>query len=207
MARGQLLAPASSFLRAGDQLVAVDGRYHIPVEQITKEISRHRCAGRPVAGCRASTPVSLVIRRGNRLLSFSAYPRYDAASGRMRIGFAFAAEVRSPGVGGAAGQAISQMWYATHTTVSAIARIFEPKVRSQIHGVVGVFTVVNLFPFLPLDGGHVFWALAEKVRGRRIPFATMERAGAVGFVLILVLFVIGLSNDISTLTGNGFPTR
>jgi regulator of sigma E protease len=232
VASGQLLAPASSFLRAGDQLVAVDGRYHIPVEQITKEISRHRCAGRPVAGCRASTPVSLVIRRGNRLLSFSAYPRYDAASGRMRIGFAFAAEVRSPGVGGAAGHAISQMWYATHTTVSAIVRIFEPKVRSQIHGVVGVFTVtqqefsfdttaalytlalislalavVNLFPFLPLDGGHVFWALAEKVRGRRIPFATMERAGAVGFVLILVLFVIGLSNDISTLTGNGFPTR
>ena len=25
--------------------------------------------------------------------------------------------------------------------------------------------VINLFPFLPLDGGHVFWAVAEKVRG------------------------------------------
>src|SRR3712207_8139856 len=24
--------------------------------------------------------------------------------------------------------------------------------------------VVNLFPLLPLDGGHIFWALAEKVR-------------------------------------------
>jgi hypothetical protein len=32
----------------------------------------------------------------------------------------------------------------------------------------------------------------------------MERAGAVGFVLILLIFVIGLSNDISTLTGKGF---
>ena len=29
--------------------------------------------------------------------------------------------------------------------------------------------IVNLFPFLPLDGGHIFWALAEKVRGRRDP--------------------------------------
>jgi regulator of sigma E protease len=64
--------------------------------------------------------------------------------------------------------------------------------------------VINLFPFLPLDGGHVFWAVAEKVRGRRIPFEVMERAGVVGFALIIVVFVIGLSNDISTLTGPGF---
>ena len=53
--------------------------------------------------------------------------------------------------------------------------------------------VVNLFPFLPLDGGHIFWALAEKVRGRPIPFAVMERASVVGFVLVVFLFVIGLS--------------
>ena len=32
--------------------------------------------------------------------------------------------------------------------------------------------VINLFPFLPLDGGHIFWALAEKVRGKAIPFAS-----------------------------------
>jgi regulator of sigma E protease len=64
--------------------------------------------------------------------------------------------------------------------------------------------IINLFPFLPLDGGHVFWAVAEKVRGRRIPFEVMERAGVVGFVLILLIFAIGLSNDISTLSGSGF---
>ena len=52
--------------------------------------------------------------------------------------------------------------------------------------------VINLFPFLPLDGGHIFWALAEKVRGRAIPFSVMERAGFVGFALVIVLFVIGL---------------
>ena len=121
------------------------------------------------------------------------------------------------------------MWSVTTQTLSAIGRIFEPQERSQIHGVVGVYTVteesfatspslalqvlalislslaiINLFPFLPLDGGHIFWALAEKVRGRRIPIEIMERAGLVGFALILMLFVIGLSNDISTLSGSGF---
>ena len=30
-----------------------------------------------------------------------------------------------------------------------------------------VLAVINLFPFLPLDGGHVLWSVAEKVRGRR----------------------------------------
>ena len=32
----------------------------------------------------------------------------------------------------------------------------------------------------------------------------MERASVLGFALILLLFVIGLSNDISTLSGPGF---
>jgi regulator of sigma E protease len=64
--------------------------------------------------------------------------------------------------------------------------------------------VINLFPFLPLDGGHVFWAVAEKVRGKRIPFEIMERASVVGFVLIIFLFLIGLTNDIGRLGGSGF---
>ena len=26
--------------------------------------------------------------------------------------------------------------------------------------------LINLLPILPLDGGHIFWALVEKLRGR-----------------------------------------
>ena len=59
--------------------------------------------------------------------------------------------------------------------------------------------IINLFPFLPLDGGHIFWSLVEKVRGERVPFRIIERASAFGFLLVMVLFVIGLSNDISNL--------
>jgi regulator of sigma E protease len=232
VASGSLEPPASSYLRTGDQLVAVDGKRNLSFQRITEEISSHRCAGTPTSGCRATTPVTLLVDRHGTLLSFSIYPRYDPTLGRTRIGFAFAPKVRALGPVGAARQSVSQMWYVTRTTVSTIARLFEPKVRSQLHGVVGGFTVtqerfafsisealytlalislslavVNLFPFLPLDGGHVFWALAEKVRGRRIPFEVMERAGAVGFVLIVIVFVIGLSNDISTLSGSGFTAH
>ena len=67
--------------------------------------------------------------------------------------------------------------------------------------------IINLFPFLPLDGGHIFWSLVEKLRGSRVPFSVMERASAVGFVLVIMLFVIGFTNDIGRLTGEGFNVR
>ena len=125
------------------------------------------------------------------------------------------------------------MWQVTEATVSGIVKLFyNPQARKQVSGVVGSFevtrqavelrldpalyilalislslAVVNLFPFLPLDGGHIFWALAEKVRGRPIPFSVMERASVVGFLLVAILFVIGLTNDIGRLAGDGFNVR
>ena len=35
----------------------------------------------------------------------------------------------------------------------------------------------------------------------------MERAGFVGFALVLALFMVGLTNDIGRLTGEGFQVR
>jgi regulator of sigma E protease len=221
--------PAASYLKPGDGIVAVDGRRGLSVDQISQQIRSHRCAGKQMAGCRAATPVSVTVTRGKRLLTFSIYPRYDASLKRTRIGFAF--DTRNPPLGPAAavGHGASELWYWTTKTVSTVTRLFEPKERKQLHSVVGGFeitknaigfsttaalltlalislslAIINLFPFLPLDGGHVFWALAEKVRRRRIPFDVMERAGVIGFALIMLVFVIGLSNDISTLTGQGF---
>lgn len=158
------------------------------------------------------------------------YPVYDAADGFMRVGFEFG--TAGLGAGTAASASASRMWYVTHVTVTTIGRLFEPQERRQLHGVVYGYTatqesfaqsptlalevlalislslaIVNLFPFLPLDGGHVFWALAEKLRGRKISFEVMERAGVVGFALIVLVFVIGLSNDISALGGSGISLR
>jgi regulator of sigma E protease len=232
VAKGSLLPPASSYLKAGDDIVAVDGKRGLTVAQIAKEISSHHCAGTPTNGCQASTPVTVVVRRQGRLDRFTIYPRYDASLNKTRIGIAFATAIRHYGLPGAAGEGLSQMWYVTHETVSRVVQIFKPQDRKQLHGIVGVtdlahqavalgpaaaldilalislsLAIINLFPFLPLDGGHVFWALAEKVRGRPIPFSVMERAGVVGFVLVILIGVIGLSNDISSLTGSGLTLR
>ena len=232
VAAGAFQPPGSNYLKPGDRIVAVNGRRGLSADQMRHVIASHKCAGAQTDGCQARTPVVLQVRRDGQLLRFSIRPRYHASEHRMLIGFAFAPATESLGPLGAAGHSGSEMWYVTKTTVSTVSRIFEPKERKQLHGPVGAFkvtqqvfaynttqalltlalislslAVVNLFPFLPLDGGHVFWALAEKVRGRRIPFSVMERAGVLGFVLIILVFVIGLSNDISTLTGQGFNVR
>jgi regulator of sigma E protease len=64
-----------------------------------------------------------------------------------------------------------------------------------------VLAVLNLFPFLPLDGGHILWAVAEKVRGRPISVMAMWRYSSVGIILLLFLVINGVSNDISRLGG------
>ena len=61
--------------------------------------------------------------------------------------------------------------------------------------------LLNLLPLLPLDGGHIAFSIAEKIRGRAIPREAYERASMIGIALVLLLFFIGLSNDISRLRG------
>jgi regulator of sigma E protease len=224
----RLRAPAAQVLRAGDRVLAADGRRG-GVEAIREAIASHRCAGTLRAGCRARTPVVLLVRRDGRTLRVAARPRYDPAQDRMLLGFGFDTVTRDASWARAAELSVTEMWRFTRLTVQAIVRVFDPEQRKQLSGVVGsykvtqeVFTfdwvravyvlavislslgIINLFPFLPLDGGHIFWAVAEKIRGRAIPFSVLERASFVGFALVIMLFVIGFTNDIGRLTGGGF---
>jgi len=199
---------------------------------VVKRIGAHRCAGQPKAGCHAATPVTLTVRRDGQVTTVRVTPFYDSTLKRMRIGFAPGGSHVALGPVDASGQSASLMWDVTAGTVKTIAGIFQEKKRKEISGVVGSYEVtrqaftfstssallllgvislslgvINLFPFLPLDGGHIFWALAEKVRGRAIPFSVMERAGFIGFALVIALFLIGFTNDIGRLTGEGFGVR
>jgi regulator of sigma E protease len=197
------------------------------VDRFREEIGSHRCAGTPTDGCAATKPVVVVVQRGDQRLRIPVTPQYDAAAERTLIGVQFGPTDTTPLAGSvpeAADYAVDTMWLVTSKTVSAIARIFLPEQREQLSGPVGSgralneaiglgfkealfllalislsLGVINLFPFLPLDGGHIFWSLVEKVRGQRVPFSVIERASAVGFLLILFLFVVGLTNDINRL--------
>jgi len=203
------------------------------LERFIDQVSSHRCPGRQVDGCRAATPARITVRRDGTLRTFAVRPEYESSLGHTRIGFAYGSAPAEYGAGEAAGRSLDAMWRVTSGTATVFSRLWSEKQRKEVSGVVGVSDVahqtiekfgatqalillalvslslglINLFPFLPLDGGHIFWSLVEKARGRPVAFRTMERAGAVGFVLVIMLAVLGLSNDIGRITGEGFNVR
>jgi len=61
--------------------------------------------------------------------------------------------------------------------------------------------LLNLLPLLPLDGGHMLFSIVEGIRGRAIQRSVYERVSAVGIALVLLLFFVGLSNDIGNIRG------
>jgi regulator of sigma E protease len=63
----------------------------------------------------------------------------------------------------------------------------------------------NLLPILPLDGGHLFFIVAEKVLGRPVSEQTMGKIAAFGLVLVLALFLFATYADLSKIfTGQPF---
>ena len=226
--------PAHGVLRSGDVLVAVEGRpVRVQGETLSfiSQIASHHCPGTDTEGCVAATPVHITVQRGSERLQVAIRPRYNAKLKRSLVGISSGPVLERDSAGGAVGASLSQMWSVTSTTLSRVVQIFtSSQARKEVHGIVGVsdvtsqafsfdvadalyvlallslsLAIINLFPFLPLDGGHMFWAIAEKLRGRAIPFAVMERASAVGIALVLVVAAIGLSNDITSLS-NGSLT-
>jgi regulator of sigma E protease len=225
--------PAEGQLQPGDKVVAVDGRRGDNAD-FAKAINRHKCpGGREEDRCRAAEPVKVTIVRDGRERTLTLTPVYDADAERMRLGFAYAEGDRQrEDLSGAVSTGADRFWFVTKETVKLPARLLNAEERKEISGVVGSYEVtrrtilddiadvvgilaiislslaiVNLFPFLPLDGGHIFWSLVEKVRRRPVSYATMERASVVGFMLVLGLFVIGFTNDIDRLQNGGFDVR
>jgi len=223
--------PALGVLAPGDRIVSVDG-VRGDFDTLREQIASHRCAGEEVDGCVAATPARLVVSLRGEERTVELRPVYDAVQDDVFIGFQVGTVARDIGPVEAAERSVDQMWFFTSKTVETIAGVFQADKRKELSGVVGSYEVtrqtieldteraiyllaiislslgvINLFPFLPLDGGHIFWAVAEKVRGRAIPFSVMERAGFVGFVLVIALFMIGLTNDVGRLTGEGFGVR
>jgi regulator of sigma E protease len=197
-----------------------------------KLVAAHECAGAQVDGCAAATPVELQVRRDGALRTISVRPEYRKENGRALIGFSYGSEPVSLSAGSAAGHAWDSMWMVASGTFHVFAHIFEAEQRKQISGIVGTSDVahqaidtgatqallllalvslslglINLLPILPLDGGHIFWSLIEKLRGKPASLQVMERASMIGFALVAMLFFIGLSNDIGRLTGEGFKVR
>jgi regulator of sigma E protease len=205
--------PAAAIgLRAGDEIVAIDGRPVGP-DEIAMRI-------RATEGA----PVTLAVRRAGEVVMLTGRPRQ--IEGVYRLGFQLGAVYERSNPWEATTLAADRTWLVTKAIGSSLGRIVTGEGRDEVSSPVGIvqassqaadigyreylgllalislsLALLNLLPFLPLDGGHIAFSLAEAVRGRAIPREAYERASMVGIVLVLFLFFLGLTNDIDRIRG------
>ncbi|MDF2748851.1 MAG: metalloprotease RseP [Gaiellaceae bacterium] len=187
----------SAGLRAGDSIVAIDGRA-LAADEIRDAI----------AGSEGRTLTVTVERDGERVELRPVRPEQTGDYG--------AAE--------SVWQALRITGLVTKEIGATVGRLVTGDGRDEIASPVGIvqgssqaaeqgadnylwvlglislsLALLNLLPLLPLDGGHIAFSLIEGVRRKAVAREVYERVSVVGIALVLLLFFIGLSNDIGRL--------
>jgi regulator of sigma E protease len=206
---------AAAGLRPGDTIIGVNRVATNTFDDVRDAIRGSKGAPLVLSVIRKGRYVELRPARakktdGNYVLGFRPsvirYKRYDPAS--------------------AIGLACKDTWLATTAMASWISHLVGGSGRKDVSSTVGIVRVssqavstgyrvylqvlalislslalLNLLPLLPLDGGHIAFSIVEGVRGRAVGRAVYERVSAVGIALVLLLFFVGLSNDIGNIRG------
>jgi regulator of sigma E protease len=210
--------PAARFLEVGDQVVAINGRPVVP-EQIAERIRGSD-----------GEPIRLTVVRSGERRTFTATPVEEEIPGQeepvYRLGFSLEPVYEKSDPLEAIGLAADRTWLVTKVIFQSLGRIVTGEGRDEVASPVGIvqasgealdvgvrdylgvlalislsLALLNMLPLLPLDGGHIAFSIAEAIRGRAIPREAYERFSAIGIAIVLLLFFIGLSNDIDRTRG------
>jgi membrane-associated protease RseP (regulator of RpoE activity) len=199
-------------LQPGDRIVAIDGK-PVTASGIRPRIEDSH--GRPIT--------VTVVRRGQTVVLGPVAAAKDS-DGVYRLGFVLRAD--SLPVGTAAWRAVKLTAVVTREIGKSLLRLAHGEGRKQVSSPVGIvrasshaaqqgwvdyvavlgfislsLALLNLLPLLPLDGGHIAFSIVEKLRGKAIGREVYERVSAIGLALVLLLFFVGLSNDVGSLGG------
>ena len=196
-------------LRAADEIVAINGR-GVAADEIAERISGS-----------GGTPLTVTVERAQGTVTLGPTAPMES-NGAYRLGFI----LRGEGLGPAEStwQAVRVTGIVTKEIGSSVGRLVTGDGRDEISSPVGIvqgsseaveqgadnylwvlglislsLALLNLLPLLPLDGGHIAFSLVEGIRGKAVAREVYERVSMVGIAVVLLLFFIGLSNDIGRL--------
>ena len=207
--------PAASVgLRAGDTIIAVNGRETPNFDTVSRLIRASK-----------GKPITVTVLRSAKAVTLGPV-RTKQIGSRWALGFQPGWKEVSYGPVKALTRSLSITWETTKATITFLPRLATGAGRKQVSSPVGIvdvssqavsltFTlylqilglisislaILNLLPLLPLDGGHILFSIIEGLRGRAVGREVYERVSAIGIALFLVLMFIGLSNDINHLGG------
>jgi regulator of sigma E protease len=196
-------------LHSGDRIVAINGS-QVDADEIARRINGS--GGKPIT--------LTIVRQGKTVKLGPIKPK--PVDGSYRLGFVLRGEGLGPVE--ATGQAIRVTGIVTKEIGASLGRLVTGSGREEISSPVGIvqgssqaveqgaqqylwvlglislsLALLNLLPLLPLDGGHIAFSLVEGVRGKAVAREVYERVSVVGIAVVLLLFFIGLSNDIGRL--------
>jgi regulator of sigma E protease len=196
-------------IRAGDRVVAVDG---VPVSG--KELGP-RILDSP------GRTLKLTLRRSGKEVIVQVTPMRTA--GGYRIGIVREGTGLPPLA--AVGRAFKVTGIVSKEIVKSLGGLVAGHGRENVSSPIGITRVssdavqqgaetylwvlglislsvalLNLLPLLPLDGGHILFTIVEGARGKFVRREVYERVSFVGLALVLLLFFVGLSNDIGKLS-------
>ena len=204
-------SPAQSVgLQAGDRIVAIDGT-PVKADEIAQTI-----------GDSAGQKLTLTIVRNGKELQLGPVAA-QLVDDRYRLGFGL--DGRGLGFFAATGRAVRVTGLVSKEIVKSLGRLVTGSGRDEVSSPIGItrassdavergadsylwvlglislsLALLNLLPLLPLDGGHILFTLIEGARGRFLRREIYERVSMVGLALVLLLFFVGLSNDIGKLS-------
>jgi regulator of sigma E protease len=211
-------------LKAGDKLLAVDGR---PIVNSSDFIAA-------VTGSPGRVLSVDVLRDGKRLTISTPVPKIvDEGQAIGRLGITLAEghrswppgliQIRRSGPIEALGIGVKKMWDMSSLTVQMLWRMLTGEVSPKnISGVVSIaefagisaylgltaymaflaiisvsLGVLNLMPVPLLDGGQVVYQLVEAVKGSPLSERAQSFGQQVGIALLVVLMSLAFYNDIS----------
>jgi regulator of sigma E protease len=204
-------SPAQAIgLRPGDRIVAINGT-RVAADEIADTI----------AGSEGQELLLTVLRKGQEVeLSPVAAQLVDQ---RYRLGFGLEGE--GLGFFASVARGFEVTGIVAKEIVKSLGRLVTGDGRDEVSSPIGItqassdavqqgaesylwvlgiislsLALLNLLPLLPLDGGHILFALVEGARGRFVRREIYERVSVVGLAVVLLLFFVGLSNDIGRLS-------
>ncbi|MGB8510682.1 MAG: RIP metalloprotease RseP [Pyrinomonadaceae bacterium] len=212
---------AESGLKAGDQILSLDGEAIHSGEQVVKYIQDHPSGVVTFALIRNGQPIE--IKAGERRMA------------ENRLGFKAGESfpIERVGLASATSYAVGRNIEMMRLTGSALKQVFSGRrsVRDTFAGPIGIaqassraateggwegvfgmlgflslnLGVFNLLPIPMLDGGMIFILILEgilAVIGLKLSMVVRERIQQVGFVFLLLLMGFVIINDFSKLVSN-----
>lgn len=206
----------NTLLQDGDRVVGIGGKSMFLVQQIQKELRRHRDTEIAASVFRDGTQMEIPVR-------------VDTAG---RIGVLldtdlnkfFKVTTRDYGMLSALSAGARKTWTTIRGYIQELGLIFSPK--TQAYKSVGSFIaigrifpdtwdwfrfwslcallsimlgVMNLLPIPALDGGHILFLIFEMLTGKKPSEKFMAVAQWIGMALLLMLMVLAFGNDIRSL--------